>query len=143
MPVASFKKDSIRFAIHYQPINGKLPTDKGGSEAEDTGGEKVVVASLGRYVAWSMDRVVACSIGVHSAFYEQLKIQAVWASNMRNGRVCASLCLGSFFVGFASKIKPMGHNINRSGCGCESRDIGGTKIIKQHLFHRGPFRGDW
>ena len=94
--------------IPYQPINEKLPTDKGGSEAEDTGGEKVVVASLGRYVAWSMDRVVACSIGVHSAFYEQLKIQAVWASNMRNGRVCASLCLRSFVCGFYKQNKTNG-----------------------------------
>ena len=143
MPVASFKKDSIRFAIHYQPINGKLPTDKGGSEAEDTGGEKVVVASLGRYVAWSMDRVVACSIGVRSAFYEQLKYRRFGLPTCETDVFVHHCVWGLLFVGFASKIKPMGHNINRSGCGCESRDIGGTKIIKQHLFHRGPFRGDW
>ena len=66
----------------------------------------MVVASLGRYVAWSMDRVVACSIGVRSAFYEQLKIQAVWASKRlvaapkKLKNVFVHHCVWVLFVGF-------------------------------------------
>ena len=92
--------------IPYQIINEKLPTDKGGSETDDKGGENVVVESLGRYVARSMDRIVVCSVGVHSAFYGHLPRQAVWVSKRRVAalkklkNVLVHHCVCCLFCGF-------------------------------------------